>query len=90
MFRIPRSFAGFIALGLAPAVVLPASADSTPGVMRIDVKIHAPSITATASPTASFHQLTVESLAPAHAVEVHPYMAPLDTADTHSERVQSK
>ena len=90
MFRIPKSFAGFIALGLVQAVVLPASASSTPGVIRTDVKIQATGITSTASPAASLHPLTVESLAPAHAVEVHPYMAPLDNADTHSERVQSK
>jgi hypothetical protein len=84
MFRIPRSFVGFIALGLVLAVVLPASADSTPGAMRTDMKIQATGITVTASPAASLHPLTVESLAPAHAVEVHPYMAQLDTADTHS------
>ena len=90
MFSIPGSFVGFIALGSALAVVLPASADSTPGVMRTDVKIPATGITSTASPASSRHPLTVESLAPAHAVEVHPYKAPLDTADTHSERVQSK
>jgi len=90
MVCIPRPSIGLVALGLALAVVLPASADTTPGVMRTDVKIPATGITSTASPASSRHPLTVESLAPAHAVEVHPYKAPLDTADTHSERVQSK
>jgi hypothetical protein len=50
--------------------------------MRTDVKIQATGKTVTASPAASLHPLTVES--PAQAVEVHPYMARLDTADTHS------
>jgi hypothetical protein len=53
-------------------------------VMRTDVKIRATGKTVTASPAASLHPLTVESAAPAQAVEVHPYMARLDTADTHS------
>jgi hypothetical protein len=91
MFRIPRLSIGFVALGLSLAVALSASASSTPvGFARTDVKIPAKDITVTASPAASLHPLTVESLAPAHAVEVHPYMAPMNTADTHSERVESK
>jgi hypothetical protein len=80
-----------VALGLSLAVALPVSAASTPpGFARTNVKIEGKDITVTARPAPSPQPLTVESLAPAHAVEVHPYMATEDTADTHSLRVESK
>jgi hypothetical protein len=91
MPHIPRLVIALVTLGLSLAVALSASASSTPpGFARTDVKIQGNDITATASPATSPQPLTVESLAPAHAVEVHPYMATGDAEDTHSLRVESK
>jgi hypothetical protein len=103
MFRIPSRLVLVIgvALGLSLAVALWASGTSTPaGFARTDVKIEAKDIEAKdieakdtrvkASPAASPEPLTLRSLAPAHAVEVHPYVATPDTEDTHALRVESK
>jgi hypothetical protein len=91
MRRIPRLVIALVPLGLSPAVALSASASSTPpGYAWTNVKIEAKDLTVSASPTASPHPLTVESLAPAHGVEVHPYMTMGDTADVHSQRVESE
>jgi uncharacterized membrane protein len=90
-----------VPLGLSLPVALSASASSTPvGFVSTDVKIEAKDINDIAagasravSPDAlavSPHPLTVKSLAPAHAVEVHPYMTTGDTEDTHSLRVGSQ
>jgi hypothetical protein len=97
MFRIPSSLIiGFVAFGLSLAVALLTSAAAqsvrsrTDVKMRTDVKIEAKDINVTGSPAAGPHPLTVRSLASAHAVEVHPYVATPDTEDTHSLRVESK
>jgi hypothetical protein len=98
MFRIPSRLVLVIgvALGLSLAVALWASGTSTPaGFARTDVKIEAKDIEAKdsrvkASPAASPEPLTLRSLAPAHAVEVHPYVATPDTEDMHALRVESK
>lgn len=96
MFRISSSSStGFVALGLSLIVALSASAASLQvGVARTDVKIEAKDIETTAevtaSPTASPYPLTLESLTSTHEIEVHPYVATPDTADTHTLWVKSR
>jgi hypothetical protein len=92
MFRIDVNplVIGFVALGTSLAVALSASGASPPaGLVRTDVRIEAKDVRGTASPAASSHPLTLQSLAPAHAVEVHPFAATPDTEDTYSLRVES-
>lgn len=81
---------GFVALGPSLAIPLSTSGASPPvGLVRTEVRIEAKDVRGTASPAPSSHPLTPESLAPAQAIDVHPFAATPDTADTHSLRVES-
>jgi hypothetical protein len=90
----PRSLTPAHAVEVHPYVPTPDTEDThslrVESNARTDVKIETKGIRATASPVASPHPLPLESLAPAHAVEVHPYVAMPDTEDTHSLQVESK
>lgn len=90
MFCNPGTLAGaFLALGLSSAVAPSAAADSPPpGLARTDVKIAAKDIDVRPLPGGP-HALTVRSLVPAHAIELHQYVATPDTEQTQSRWVES-
>jgi hypothetical protein len=77
-----------LALGMAVAATLSASAAE--GLARTDVKIEVGAGSPLrASAAAHPVKLTLGSLAPAQAAEVHPYAATPDTNDVHSMSVFS-
>jgi hypothetical protein len=83
-----------VGLGVALAATPFAVAASSDDVKRTDVKI---SVKDGAQPATGAVQragidqvpLTPASLAPAQAVEVHPYVPKLDTREMHTQRVWS-
>lgn len=82
-------------LSTALAVVLAASfaaldASMAAGQGRTDVKINTKKASATAPRDIGSLALTPGSLAPTHALEVHPYVAIPDTKDTHTQSVETK
>jgi len=87
MLRIPGSLAMcLVAAAVCLAAVPMAAAESSaPAPERTDVKIQTENQIEAPPP-----RLTLRSLAPAHAVEIQPYVAIPDTADTHTMRVESK
>lgn len=85
---------GLVSLGVGPATTPFAVAASSDDLNRTDVKIvvgdGAQASTGAAERGASHPvPLTPASLAPAQAVEVHPYVPKLDTREMHTQRVWS-
>jgi hypothetical protein len=94
--RVNRLAACSVALGVALAATLPASGASPPAMpKRTDVKIETKGRSPAAAGAAArvgvgSLPLTHGSLAPAHGVEIRPYVAIPNTNDTRTLQVWSR
>ena len=76
----------FVVAAVCLAAAPMAAAETlAPATERTDVKIQTENQIEAPAP-----RLTLRSLVPTHAVEIQPYVAIPDTADTHTMRVESK